>query len=76
MSFKLLKEKVEDLEREKSAMKLEGNQDKQALAIKLQTIESDLHVSIRQEKVLEERLKWANEERERSEKAVNDRWLK
>lgn len=76
VNLKKLKERVEELEREKSNMKSEFQTDKRALETKIYELEQEKNNSIRNEKLMEERMKYVQEDREKQEKSTNEKWKK
>ncbi len=74
INFKKLKERVEELEREKLMMKSDFAADKKGLEVRLQEVEGEKNNAIRNEKLLEERMKYLSEDKDKQEKNINDKW--
>lgn len=55
-------------------MKQEFIADRKALEEKIYVLEQDKNNSIRNEKLLEERMKYISEDKEKLEKALNEKW--
>ena len=74
ITLRKLKERVDELEKDKVEKKLEFANEKRILEQKLYELEASKNQAIRNEKLLEERLKYQTEERDKSEKTINDKW--
>lgn len=68
VTVRKLKERVEELEKEKTLTKIDFNNDKKFLDQKLIEFEIEKNNSIRNERLLEERMKYLVEDKEKSEK--------
>jgi len=69
LASKRLQDRLSDLEAEKRALKDEACQERERLLITLREVEDKRNDALKSEKVLEERLRQALAERERTEKA-------
>ncbi|CDW76855.1 guanylate-binding n-terminal domain containing protein [Stylonychia lemnae] len=74
VSLKKLKERVSELEREKAQLKIDYSSDKKILESKIIEFEIDKNNSVRNEKLLEERLRYLQEDKDKSEKSIIDKW--
>lgn len=74
VTVKKLRERVEELEREKAQIKSDSVNDKKLLESKIIEFEIDKNNSVRNEKLLEERMKYMIEDKEKAEKSLNDKW--
>ena len=74
VTLKKLRERVEDLEKEKSQIKQDAMNEKKILESKIVEFEIDKNNSVRNEKLLEERMKYLLEDKEKLEKSLNDKW--
>ena len=68
LASKRLQDRLSDLEAEKRALKDEACQERERLLITLREVEDKRNDALKSEKVLEERLRQALAERERTEK--------
>lgn len=75
VTLKKLQEKVEDLERARVEAKQEFMAEKGKLEDRLYLLETEKNSSIRNEKLLEERLKYSVEDKEKGEKALQEKWV-
>ncbi len=67
---------MEELEREKNDHKQESAVETRILKEKLYEFELEKNAAIRNEKLLEERMKFMAEDKEKQEKSLNDKWSK
>ena len=73
-TLKKLRERAEELEKEKSEQKIEFLNEKRSLQEKLYELEIEKNQAIRNERLLEERLKYLQEDKDKQEKLITERF--
>lgn len=74
VTLRKLKERIEELEKAKTETKSEFGAEKTKFEERLYYLEAEKNSSIRNEKLIEERMKFQNVEKEKSDKIFFDKW--
>lgn len=74
VTLKKTREKLEELEKERIEKKNEYTQEKRNLEQRIIDVEIDKNNAIRNEKLLEERLRYLTEDKDKLERTLNDKF--